>query len=60
MAGGAAVGVDDDLAAGEAAVGVGAAELEVAGGVDEHPDVVVVELSAGSSGVDHVLDRGRA
>ena len=36
VAGGAAVGVDDDLAAGEAAVGVGAAEHERAGGVHEH------------------------
>ena len=37
MAGRAAVGVDDDLAAGQTGVGVGAAELEAAGGVDEHP-----------------------
>ena len=44
VAGHAAVGVDDDLAAGEPAVGVRAAELEVAGRVDEDLEVVVVEL----------------
>ena len=44
VAGHAAVGVDDDLAAGEAAVGVRAAELELAGRVHEHLEVVVGEL----------------
>ena len=44
VAGGAAVGVDDDLAAGEPAVGVGPAELEVAGGVHEDPDVGGVDV----------------
>ena len=55
MAGHAAVGVDDDLAAGEAGVGVRAAELELAGRVDEDLVVVVGEL-AGTQRRDHVLD----
>ena len=40
----AAVGVDDDLAAGQAAVAVRAAVEEAAGRVDVAADVVVVEL----------------
>ena len=45
VAGHAAVGVDDDLAAGEAAVGVRAAELERArSGCTKHLEVVVGEL----------------
>ena len=44
VAGHPAVGVDDDLAAGETAVGVRAAELEGAGGVAQHLEVVVGEL----------------
>ncbi len=40
----AAVGVDDDLAAGEPGVGVRAAEHERAGRVDVHAEVVVGEL----------------
>ena len=44
VTGHAAVGVDDDLATGEAAVGVRTAELERAGRVDEHLEVVVGEL----------------
>ena len=55
VAGHAAVGVDDDLAAGQAAVGVRAAELEAAGRVDEHLEVVVGELR-GEQRLDHVLD----
>ena len=35
MAGGAAVGVDDDLAAGQAGVALRAPDLELAGRVDE-------------------------
>ena len=56
MAGHAAVGVDDDLAAGETAVGVRAAELELAGRVHEHLEVVVGEL-LGQRRRDHVLDQ---
>ena len=51
----AAVGVDDDLATGEATVGVRATELERAGGVDEHL-VVVAGEHLGHGGLDHVLD----
>ena len=40
----AAVGVDDDLAAGEAGVAVGATDDELAGGVDVHVVAVVGEL----------------
>ena len=43
VTGHAAVGVDDDLATGEPAVGVRTAELERAGRVDEHLVVVVGE-----------------
>src|SRR3954470_16203723 len=39
MRAGPAVGIDDDLAAGEAGIAVGAANLEIAGRVDE--DVLV-------------------
>ena len=55
VAGHAAVGVDDDLAAGEAAVGVRPTELERAGRVDQHLEVVVGEL-LGDRGLDDVLD----
>ena len=55
VTGHAAVGVDDDLAAGEPAVGVRAAELERAGRVAEHLVVVALEL-LGHRGLDHVLD----
>ena len=44
VAGHAAVGVDDDLAAGETGVGVGAAQLEHAGRIGQHPQVRRVEL----------------
>ena len=44
MSGGAAVGVDDDLAAGEAGVAVGAADDEVAGRIGEELVGVVGEL----------------
>ena len=54
MAGGAAVGVDDDLAAGEAGVGVRAAQLEEAGGVGQDLVAVVGEL-AGQQRVDDVV-----
>jgi hypothetical protein len=56
VAGCAAVGVHDDLAAGEAAVGVGAAQLEAAGGVDQHAVVVVLE-GGGHQRADDVLDQ---
>ncbi len=52
----AAVGVDDDLAPGEATVGVRTAELERAGGVDQHL-VVVAREHLGHGGLDHVLDQ---
>ena len=55
VAGHAAVGVDDDLAAGEPAVGVGAAELERAGRVDPHVVAVLGELRRHER-MDHVLD----
>ena len=50
MAGRAAVGVDDDLAAGEAGVGVRAAELELAGRVGQDLVAVVGELRRARSG----------
>ena len=40
----AAVGIDDDLAAGETAVTLRAADDEAAGGVDEEADVALIEL----------------
>src|SRR5262245_36384903 len=59
----AAVGVDDDLAAGEAAVAVRTADYEVAGRVDEeigwalrHP---AVRQRRGDRVLDHVLDHAR-
>ena len=55
----AAVGVDDDLAAGQTAVGVRTTELEVARRVDEHIEVVVREL-LGQRRTDDVLDQRRA
>ena len=54
VAGHAAVGVDDDLAARQAGVGVGAAQLEAAGRVDEHPHALGGE-ALGEDRVDHVL-----
>jgi hypothetical protein len=54
VAGHAAVGVDDDLATGQAGVGVGAAQLEAAGRVDEHPHPLGGEV-VGEDRVDHVL-----
>ena len=50
VAGHAAVGVDDDLAAGEAAVGVRAAELEVAGRVARGSSKSSSANCSGSSG----------
>ena len=60
MAGGAAVGVDDDLASGEAGVTDGSADHEDAGRVDQQAlveGVFVEELavSLGQDGRDHVL-----
>src|SRR5687767_1782632 len=40
----AAVGVDDDLAAGKAGVAIGAADLETAGGVDVIDGVVAQQM----------------
>ena len=54
MAGGAAVGVDDDLAAGQAGVGVGPAQLEGSRRVGQHLVVVVGELRR-QQRMDHVL-----
>ena len=66
----AAVGVDDDLAAGQAGVGLGAAVQEGAGGVDEdHRAVQLVALgvhqavgqqAVGDDRLDDVLDEGGA
>ncbi len=58
MAGPSAVGVDDDLAAGQAGVAHRAAEHELAGRVDQQPEVggvhgVVVQV--GQHGVDDLL-----
>ena len=64
MAGHAAVGVDDDLAAGEAGVAHRATDLEATGGVDERTVGADVEVGAaltqlGQDRVDHVgLDVG--
>ena len=61
MRGIAAIGVDDDLAAGEAAVAVGAADHEIAGRVDQevggllrHPALRQRRLDRGR---DHLLDQ---
>ena len=54
MTGHSAVGVDDDLAAGETRVSVRAADNETAGGVDVHLRLVVDELG-GKDGVEDVL-----
>ena len=54
MAGHAAVGVDDDLAAGQPGVGVGAAQLEDAGRVGEDAQALGVEVGR-QQRVDHVL-----
>src|SRR5206468_2684512 len=51
----AAVGVDDDLATSEPAVGVRTAELEDARGVHEDLEVVVCELRR-QRRTDHMLD----
>ncbi len=58
MAGHAAIGVDDDLAAGEARVGVRSAQLEDPGGVHEDAQILAVEVR-GQQRVDHVLDEVR-
>ena len=58
VAGHAAVGVDDDLAAGEPAVGVRTAELEDAGRVDEDLEVVVGELRRQRRPDDVLDERG--
>ena len=60
MAGHPAVRVDDDLAAGQAAVAHGAADHEPARGVDEQallerPAVIHVGAGLGDDGLDHVL-----
>src|SRR5262249_40064088 len=54
VAAAAAVGVDDDLAAGETGVAVGPADEELTSGVDVEDDVFVPEL--GAFGHDHGLD----
>ncbi len=59
MAAHAAVGVDDDLAAGETGVADGTADDEPAGRVDVDLEVVVEEL-LGNDRPDHVLDQIRA
>ena len=48
------VGVDDDLAAGEAGVTVGSADDEAAGGVDV-VDGLLIEVLGGDDGLDDVL-----
>ena len=58
MAGGPAVGVDDDLAPGEAGVGVGAAEHELAGRVGQDLVAVVGELGRHQRGDDVVAQVG--
>ena len=52
MRGRAAVGVDDDLAAGEAGVAVGAADLEAAGRVDVVDGLVAEQLGRHDLGDD--------
>ncbi len=54
MSGHATVGIDDDLAAGEAGIGVGPAQLEHAGGVGQDAEVAGVQLG-GEQGSDHVI-----
>src|SRR5690606_8560400 len=51
----AAVGVDDDLAAGQAGVAHRAADLEPPGGVDQQPVVVGLQPVGGHHRGDHVL-----
>ncbi len=55
MGAASAVGVDDDLAAGEAGVAVRAADDEFSGGVDVEDDVIVPELF-GNARADDLLD----
>jgi hypothetical protein len=55
VAGHAAVGVNDDLAAGQAGVAHRAADLEAAGRVDQQAVALGVDLQAGEHRVDHVL-----
>ena len=55
MAGHAAVGVDDDLAAGEASVAHRAADDEAPGGVDEVLGVGIEQVG-GDDRLDDVLD----
>src|SRR5690606_33176548 len=63
VAGHTAVGVHDDLAAGEAGVALGAAEHEAAGGVDVGGDVLDVQAQRREvlehGGDDDLRDRGR-
>ena len=57
MRGRAAVGVDDDLAAGQAGIAVGAADDELAGRIDV-PDGVLVHPAGWQRGDDEGLDDG--
>src|SRR6202521_4808807 len=57
MASDTAVGVDDDLAAGQAAVALRAADDEAAGGVDVE-DGALVQQAGRDGGADHLLDHG--
>ena len=56
VGGHSAVGVDDDLAPGEAAVARGAADHELAGGVDVETRAVGEELRLGEEGAGDFLD----
>ena len=55
VAGHAAVGVDDDLAAGQAGVAHRAADLEATGRVDQQAVAVGLQAELGELGLDHVL-----
>ena len=55
MASHAAVGVDDDLAAGQTRVAHGAADLEPAGGVDQQPVAGVVDVEPSEDLIGNVL-----
>ena len=56
MGSAAAVGIDDDLAAGETAVTLRAADDKAAGGVDEEADIALVELG-GDHGQRDLADK---
>ena len=58
MAGIAAVGVDDDLAAGETGIAHGAADHEAAGGVDVHDRVRRAQLGLDAGQDDRLDDIG--